>query len=442
MARAVAFLAVAAVCLEARAQEPERVVETAAIRAQATFNLQGYPRFSAPPDGPLSLPRGGQARQSTSLTAFLSFRLPWEGGELHVNPEYFQGFGVNQTQGIAGFVNGDAQKTGTRGGTLYLARGYLRQTFALTGEREWQAGGPNQLAGWVPTRRITVLVGRFAAIDFFQNSAYAGDPRRQFQNWSFWGPGAWDFAANSRGYVDGLMVEGTLGPGLMLRYGAMLMPTTLNGNNLAPRPNNVNHVVELDWRHRLFGRPGAIRPFGFYTTGRMGRFDDALAISAGLGIDPNAAIATTRRFGNVKWGFGVLVDQEIADDVGLFARATWADGRTENFAFTQIDRSLAAGLSFKGELWGRAGHTAGIAAAWNELSPNQRRFLAAGGVGLIIGDGSLRYAPERIIEAYYDLPVFRENLFLAANYQFVQNPGYNADRGPAHVFGMRLHARY
>lgn len=421
----------------------EQVEERFRFNAQMTAFIQGYPGFRAAYSGANSLFPHGQVRQSTSITGYLGARLPWEGGEIYFNPEYFQGFGLSETLGIAGFTNGDAQKAGTPAGVLSIARLFFRQTIALGPEREWRAGDFNQLAGFVPTRRIVVTVGKFAAPDIFQTSAYAGDPRRQFWNWSFWAPGAWDFAADVRGYTQGVAVEVIPHPDVAIRYGALLLPSEPNGGHLPHRLNSVSHILEFAYQHRWFGRPGAIKPFAFYSFGRMGSYADALAIAGLSNLGADTAMATTRRYGNRKWGYGVLVDQELADHVGAFFRASWSDGQTETFAFTQIDRSVAFGLSFKGDLWGRPGHTAGIAFAQNDLSAAHKAFLMAGGTGIIVGDGALRYGSERLMEVTYDLPLWRENLFLAANYQLVHNPGYNRDRaGPVHILGMRLHARY
>lgn len=410
---------------------------------QVTSFVQGYPGFQAAYSGTNSLSASGQVRQSTSVTVSFGVRTPWVGGELYFNPEYFQGFGLSDTRGIAGFTNGDAQKGGNRIGVLSPARLFLRQTFALGDERQWRSGDFNQLAGDVPSRRIVVTIGKFAALDIFQSSAYASDPRRQFWNWSIWAPGAWDFAADVRGYTQGLAVELVADPTFAVRYGALLLPTESNGGQLGYRSDSVNHVLELSYAHSWFGRPGMIKPFAFYSEGRMGVYQQALSIVASGSGTIADAISATRRYGNRKWGAGILVDQKISDHVGAFLRASWSDGKTETIAFTQIDRSISAGLSLQGELWGRAGHTMGIAVAQNDLSTEHKSFLQRGGAGLIIGDGSLRYGSERIIEVYYDLPVHRNNIFAAINYQGIINPGYNRDRrGPVHIFGMRLHARY
>lgn len=421
----------------------ESGVENVRLNLQATEIAQGYPAFFARYSGPNSLPASGMTRQTTTVTAALDVRMPWSGGEVYFNPEFFQGFGLASTLGIAGFANGDAQKGGTARGQFYVARAFFRQTFALGVETELREGDFNQLAGPVPTRRLTFTVGKFASPDIFQTSAYAGDPRRQFMNWSIWAPGAWDFAANAKGYTNGLAVELQWNPAWSVRYGLLTLPDEPNGDRLIVRPNNLSHVIEVGYQHALFGRPGVIKPFGYLSFGRMGRFQDALALSTATGLAPDDAIEATRRYGNRKYGFGVLVDQEIRDNLGAFARASWSDGRTENFAFTQIDRSIALGVSAKGEAWGMPGHSAGIALSLNGLSKPQRSFLAAGGTGIIIGDGGLNYSAERIVEAYYDLPLLRKNMFLGFNYHHVRNPAFNADRsGPVHVFGLRLHSRY
>ncbi|PTM44258.1 carbohydrate porin [Phreatobacter oligotrophus] len=421
----------------------DQMPEDIRLNAQLTEFIQGYPSFRAAYSGQNSLPAGGQVRQTTSITAFLGVRLPWTGGEFYFNPEYFQGFGLGETLGIAGFTNGDAQKAGNRVGVLSVARAFWRQTFALGSETEWRAGDFNQIASYVPTGRVVMTVGKFAALDIFQTSSYAGDTRRQFWNWSIWSSAAWDFAADVRGYTQGVAVEIIPNPTLAIRYGALLLPSQPNGGQLPMRLNNLNHIVEIAYQHNWFGRPGVIKPFAFYSLGNMGKYTQAISIS-GLGVlDPDSGMAMTRRYGNRKWGYGVLLDQEIADNIGAFLRANWSDGRTETIAFTQIDRSVSFGLSFKGDLWNRPGHSAGIAVAQNDLSRFHKDFLVAGGTGVIVGDGALRYGSERLLETYYELPVFRENLFIAANYQLIHNPGYNRDRaGPVHVLGMRIHSRY
>lgn len=437
--------ACAFVATAANASEPpaDQVPENFRANIQSTVTVQGYPRFSGAYSGRNSLPLAGQTRESVSITGFIGVRMPWAGGEFYFNPEYFQGAGLHNTRGIAGFPNGDAQKIGLPEGSFYMARAFLRQTFALGAETEWTPGGPNQLAGFTPTRRVVLTIGRMAVMDHFQTSAYAGDPRRQFSNWSVWAPGAWDIPADARGYTDGVVVEAALGAGLAFRYGVFAMPAEPNGLVTPIRANNLGHAVELSFQHALFGRPGTVKPLAFVNTGAMGRYREALDLAGATGLSADEAMARTRRFGNLKWGVALLVDQELADHVGAFLRASWNDGRTETYAFTQIDRSVAVGVSFKGALWDRPGHSAGVAVAQNDLSRDHARFLASGGTGIIIGDGALRYGSERVVEAFYDLPIYRDNVFLAGQYQLIHNPGYNRDRaGPAHVIGMRLHARY
>ncbi len=218
------------------------------------------------------------------------------------------------------------------------------------------------------------------------------------------------------------MVEAVLSPQWTLRYGAMLMPQVPNGADLPLRSDNLSHVFEAAFSHNLFGRPGTIKPLVYYTTGAMGNYQTALAQAGAFGGDVNAAMEARRGYGSRKWGLALLVDQEITDHLGLFFRGSWNDGATESFAFTQIDRSFALGLNAKGEMWGRPGHSAGLGVVRNDISANHAAFLAAGGLGLIIGDGRLNQTGEYVAEAFYDMPLYRDNVFLAANYQMIVNP--------------------
>ncbi|HKA55565.1 MAG TPA: carbohydrate porin, partial [Candidatus Binatia bacterium] len=280
-------------------------------------------------------------------------------------------------------------------------------------------------------------VGVLAAPDLFDANAYSHDPRTQFWNWALWDAGAWDFAANARGYTQGAALELNQAT-WAVRYGAFLPPRTPNGNNLPLRgTSSLSHNLEVEERHEIFTHPGKVRLLGFFTQARMGIFREALHRPG----DINENIAQTRRFDHSKYGGVLNVEQELGKEVGGFLRASWNDRHTEDWAFTQIDRSVAGGVSLQGERWGRPEDTLGLAGALNELSHNHRKFVAAGGLGLIIGDGRLNYAPEGAVEAYYAVKP-SEAISFTLDCQFVPNPGYNQDRGPVHVFGVRLHLEF
>jgi high affinity Mn2+ porin len=407
------------------------------VHAQTTVLPQGYGPIHSPYTGPDSIPGGGQLQATWTATAFLGVRL-WEGGEFYFDPEITQGFGINGALGIAGFTNGEAQKAGAPFQKIRAQRYYIKQTFGLGGEQEDVADGPNQLSGKRDIDRVTLVVGRFAIGDFFDNNSYAHDSRADFMNWAMWSSAAYDFPADLPGYTRGAVVE--LNQKNWAVRGALVeVPSQPNSDILTFKSGGA--VVEFEERHTIFEQPGKLRLGAFGNQGVTGNYSQALAIEA---TDPaqdiNAVMASIRHV-NPKYGVYANLEQQLVTDVGLFARASWNDGSNETLSFTDIDRSVSGGLSIKGSFWGRANDTVGIGGAVNGLSAAHRDFLAAGGIGLIIGDGQLNYSPERIFETYYAYSV-NKNLTLTADYQLITNPAYNADRGPVSVFSGRLHGEF
>jgi len=412
------------------------------VHGQTTFIAQGYPAFRAPYTGTNSLSGNGQLQQTWTTTAFLGVRL-WEGGEFYFNPETAQGFGLNGTLGIAGFPNGEAQKAGADYPKIRPQRYYFKQTFGLGGEQEDVDDGPNQVAGKRDIDRITLVVGRFAVGDFFDGNAYAKDPRADFMNWAMWSSAAWDFPADLPGYTRGAVVELNR-KDWAIRAGLFEVPDARNSDVLAFSNNGgmtAGGVVEFEDRYVIFDQPGKLRVGVFGNRGNTGNYSQALAIeSTDPTQDINAVMAGIRK-DNWKYGFYANAEQQLVKDVGLFGRLSWNDGQSEILSFTDIDRSLSGGVSIKGSFWGRPNDTIGIGGAINGLSASHRDFLAAGGLGLVIGDGALNYRNEGIFESYYAYQV-KKNLTLTADYQFIANPAYNADRGPAHIFSGRVHGEF
>jgi high affinity Mn2+ porin len=407
------------------------------VHAQTTFVAQGYPAFHSPYAGQNSLPGGGQLQQTWTSTAFLGVRL-WDGGEFYFDPELAQGFGLAGTLGVAGFPNGEAQKAGAAFPKIRPQRYYLKQTWGLGGEQEDVEDGPNQLAGKRDIDRVTLVVGRFAIGDFFDNNTYAHDPRADFMNWALWESAAYDFPADLPGYTRGAYVEFNR-KDWAIRGAYVEVPSEPNSDILTF--NTGGAIVEFEERHTIFDQPGKLRLGAFGNQGVTGNYNEALAIEA---TDPTQDINTVMasiRHVNPKYGFYANLEQQVAKDVGIFARASWNDGQNEILSFTDIDRSLAGGVSIKGSFWGRDNDTVGIGGAVNGLSEPHREFLAAGGLGLLIGDGQLNYRPEQILEAYYAYQVTK-NFTVTADYQFVNNPAYNADRGPVSIFACRLHGEF
>jgi len=407
------------------------------VHAQTTFLPQGYPSFRSPYASPLSLPGSGQLQETWTATAFLGMKL-WDGGEVYFNPEAAQGFGLNGTLGLAGFSNGEAQKAGAAFPKVRAQRYYFKQTFGLGGEQEDVADAPNQLPGKRDIDRVTLVVGRFALGDYFDNNAYAHDPRADFMNWAMWAASAWDFPADLPGFTRGAMVELNR-KNWAVRAALVEVPSQPNSDILQFKSGGT--VVEFEERHSIFDQPGKLRIGAFGNQGVMGNYRQALAIEAGdMAQNINDVMASIRHV-NPKYGVYANLEQQLVKDVGLFARASWNDGQNEILSFTDIDRSLSGGLSIKGSFWGRPDDTVGIGGAVNGLSAAHRDFLAAGGFGLLIGDGRLNYSPERIFETYYAYLVTKGVTF-TADYQFITNPAYNADRGPVSIFSGRLHAEF
>ena len=409
------------------------------IHAQTTYLPQTYPSFRSPYAGPNSLRGAAQTQATWTVTAFAGVRL-WEGGEFYFDPELAQGFGLSGTLGVAGFPNGEAQKAGAAEPKFRAQRYYIKQTFGLGGEQEDVADAANQLPGKRDIDRITLIVGRFAVGDFFDNNSYAHDPRADFMNWAMWSSVAYDFPADLPGYTRGAVAELNR-KDWAVRAGVFEVPSAPNSDVLALNGKNFGSVVELEERYAPFDQPGKLRIGLFATNGNTANYREALAT---VGADPTLdinAVTVGLRQENLKYGFYLNAEQQIVRDVGLFARLSWNDGQNEILSFTDVDRSASGGLSIKGSFWGRPNDTVGIGGAVNGLSGAHRDFLAAGGLGLLIGDGQLNYRSEQIFETYYAYSV-NPHFTATADYQLITNPAYNADRGPVSVFSARLHGEF
>lgn len=412
------------------------------IHGQTTFIYQGYPAFPALYSGANSLPPAGQSRETWTVSGFLGVRL-WQGGELYFNPEFLQGFGVANTTGAAGYPNGEAQKSNFPYPRFNVSRLFLRQEIGLGGEREKVDGEYGQLSGERDINRVTLQIGKYSVKDIFDGNAYANDPRLDFLNWSIWASGAFDYPADRLGLTWGLTAELNRS-NWAVRAGYFLVPFESNANTLDTALfARGGYVAELEMRYKPFGREGSLRLGTWLNSVFSGSYNEAVALAnldPSLGLTANDTIAQTRQ-GRTKYGMYLNFDQEISDSVGLFGRFSWNDGRTEIMAFTDIDTSLSLGVSIKGTSWGRPDDRVGIAGAWNNISGDHSSYLAAGGLGPLVGDGALSYASENVFEAYYAFQLAK-GIVATADYQFLGNPGYNLVRGPVSVFSGRLHMRF
>lgn len=409
--------------------------EETSAKFQTTYVWQGKSPFGAPYSGPHSLSPDREKSYSFTATAALGTRA-WTGGEFYFNPEVAQGVPLSGLTGLGGFTNGEIARTSGPNPTFYRARLFARQTWGFGGGSESVQSDANQLAGSVDRRRLVLTAGNLAVLDIFDDNRFSHDPRTQFLNWSLMTHGAYDYAADARGYSWGFALE-YFHDASTLRAGRFIQPKEPNQLALDPRVfKHYGDQVEIERAYALANRPGKLRILVFRNVARMAGYQDALDLAAQAGGAPDInAVRTVER---VKHGLGLNFEQEISPTVGLFGRASWADGQTETYAFTEIDRSLSGGVSVKGGAFGRARDSLGIAYVRNGLSTAHRDYLGAGGLGFFLGAGALNYRPENILEAYYSLNVAKNTLF-SADFQRISNLGYNADRGPATVVSARLH---
>lgn len=411
--------------------------QDAAVHVQSTVVEQYHDAFRSPFQGANSLDPKSDAEETFDLTLFAGARV-WQGGEAYVNPEIDQGFGLSNTLGVAGFPSGEAYKVGKSSPYLRLQRAFLRQTLNLGGEQENVDAAANQLGGVRTKDNVVLTIGKFSVADVFDTNAYAHDPRGDFLNWSLIDSGAFDYAADAWGYSIGIAAEWTQGE-WTCRAGLFNLSKVPNSTRLETDFSQYEFVSELEYRYALAGQAGKLKLLGFVNHGRMGSYDDAIALAQSSGSIPDTSLV--RRTAS-RPGGAFNLEQSLGDRFGVFARLSRNDGTEEAYEFTEINRSAAAGMSLKGSSWARPSDNIGVAAVVNALSSPARRYFADGGLGILIGDGQLpRYGAERIAELYYNAALTGW-LALSVDYQYVDHPAYSRDRGPVSVLGMRLHAGF
>ncbi len=417
--------------------EEEIAPERFSLHGQATNVTQFHPRFRSPFRGPNSLDPGNRGNETVDLTLFAGLRV-WDGLEFYADPEIDQGFGLSNTLGVAGFPSGEAYKVGRARPYLRLPRAFFRYTLGLGGDLERVEAGANQLAGTRAAENVTITVGKFSPVDIFDTNAYAHDPRADFLNWAIIDSAAYDYAADAWGYSYGGAVEWTEA-WWTLRGGLFDLSRIPNSRRLERGFGQFELVAEAEERHRLWERPGKLKLLVFANRGRMADYNDAVRLAEATASTPDVALV--RRY-RTRPGVALNLEQQILPDLGGFARASLNDGHKETYEFTDANRSLAMGFALQGERWARPGDTVGLAAIVNEASRDARTYFAAGGLGLLVGDGQLpRARLEKIVELYYKAGII-EGVALTLDYQHVENPAYDALRGPVEVFGFRVHLEF
>ena len=418
-------------------ESPAPAPQTWAIHAQTTFVEQANAAFRSPYSGANSLNPHAVGRETWDVTVYAGVR-PWPGAEIWLNPEIDQGFGLSNTLGVAGFPSGEAYKVGKPFPYVRIQRLFLRQTIDLGGAAGAVDPGANQLGGSQSANRLVVTAGKLSVGDIFDTNAYAHDPRGDFLNWSLIDAGSFDYAADAWGYTYGATAELYAGR-WALRLSGFNLSDVPNSTQLETDFSQYEVVGEIEERHSIGGRSGKLKLTGFLNHGRMGRFDDAVRLAQATGQP--ADIAAVRRVQS-RLGLSVNLEQQLAADLGLFVRAGVADGGLESYEFTDIDRTVSAGLSLGGRRWGRPDDVFALAGVVNAASKARERFLDAGGLGILIGDGRLPHpGAEEIVETYYDLAALHA-VRLSFDYQFIEHPAYNRDRGPVSVGAVRLHAAF
>ena len=407
--------------------------ERGAAYLQWTTVAQRHPRFDSPYAGTNSLSARGRTEETTDITAYLGVR-PWRGGEAWIDPEADQGFGFDKTVGAAGFPSGEAYKVGANAPYLRVPRFFVRQTIALGGDAVAIDATANQLRGIGSADSLTLTAGKFSVVDVFDTNRYAHDPRGDFLNWSVIDAGPFDYAADAWGFTYGASAELALGD-WTTRLGYFQLSRQPNGKIVAADFSQSSSVAEVERRQQWVGRPGKIKLLGFVNRAPMARYGDAVALGQQSGSVPDVALVRRKAS---RGGVSLNIEQEVADHVGLFVRASANDGGKEAYEFTEINRSISGGLSVGGERWHRPDDVFGVAAVVNALSRPARAYFAAGGLGILIGDGQLRYGEERIVESYYAWHVNRFAI-VSVDYQSITHPAYNRDRGPVSVYSLRLH---
>ncbi|MEO7086184.1 MAG: carbohydrate porin [Gemmatimonadaceae bacterium] len=388
----------------------------------------------------MSLRSDGDNEISHAYGAYVGARLfPRVEGYLDV--EMARGHGISHASGLAGVTNGDVLRQGTAdlGNGPYVARAFIRSVLPLGARLDTLARGIDQIATAIPSRRIEITVGKFAASDLFDLNRYANSTRSQFMNWGLFQNTAWDFAADTRGYTNGIAL-GWITPLGALRLGSFQMPRQANGNVFDSdlrRARGDNAELTLNF----LPAGGVVRLLGYSNHARMGDYEEALAIARTSGARPDIVADDTP--GRSKRGVGLNIEQPLLDsgETGVFVRLGREFGTTESFAFTEAEGAASAGVQVSGRHWGRALDRFGIADLHHTINSAHRDYLAAGGIGFLLGDGALRYGPENFIESYYRAQ-FGPFVQIGPDVQYVRNPGYNRDRGPAWISSARVNLRY
>ncbi len=416
------------------------------VSGQANSIFQMHGRFHSPYEGPNSLRDSFEYKASEVATLYLGYQLRPDSRcstDLILDVENAGGRGISEALGLAGETNLDVVRNPNLSATPYLARGEIHQVIGLTSEMADQDRSPFALASKVPVRRFEIRVGKMSLPDTFDVNSVGADSHLQFTNWTVDNNGAWDYAADTRGYTVGGLIEYD-DKAWSARYGIFAMPIVANGIDLDwafSRANGQNWEFEL--RKGLFARfinpkhPGAVRILSFVNHAHMGDYRQSVQeFLSGQTATPE--ITATERYGAVKYGFGFNTEQEVTNSLRLFARFGWNEDQHESFAYTEVGQTILFGGDYNGHGWRRSNDKLGIAFVSNAIKRDHQNYLHYGGLGFLLGDGGLTYAREDIAEWYYNAHLWR-GLYGMLGGSYIAHPGYNRDRGPVYVPAARAH---
>jgi hypothetical protein len=406
------------------------------VAGQINLIYQRHGDFPARYSGPQSFRAPAERALSQVATLYTGARLP-KGWEVVADVESAGGRGLSDAFGLAGFTDLDVVRNPSLGSAPYLARLIVHKVIALSSERVDVTPSPVNLASSLPARRLEIRAGKMGLVDFFDVNGVGSDSHLQFTNWTVDNNGAFDYAADTRGYTYGVIVEYDT-PRWSVRGAEALMPTVANGIVLdwhVDRSRGETAELELRPTSTLF-----VKVLGYVNHANMGSYTEAIAAFES-GQDPTPDITAHRQQGRIKPGAGANVEYDFPDDVRLFGRAGWNGGDSESFAYTEVNNTVSIGGDIGGTRWRRPNDRAGLAFVSNGLSEPHREYLRLGGLGFLLGDGTLTYGREQIVESYYTAHLWR-GVFASAGFQFVDHPGYNRDRGPVAVEALRLHVDF
>jgi len=410
------------------------------ISGQANFIFQTNPPFYAKYSGTNSFQPYYEKATSRVLTLYTGFEIT-KSIEVLADVEEAGGAGLDAALGLAGFTNLDVVRNPSLSKAPYLARLMYHQVIALGPQKIENARTPLSTFAELPARRLEFRLGKFGIADFFDVNSVGSDSHLQFMNWTIDQNGGYDYAADTRGYTWGAMLEYQI-PKWGLRFAEALLPTVANEPDLVWDLHHANaENVEFEL-HRGFlpKKDGIVRLLSYVNNANMGIYQ--VAIDQYLeGKVPTPAITNHPLQLTTKYGFGINFEQTLTNNIVVYGRFGWNNGKMESWAYTECDQTFQGGAGFAGRMWKRKYDRAGIAFVSNGISKEHAQYLAYGGIGFILGDGGLTYGRENILESYYTAHAWR-GIYLGPDLQYIVNPGYNQARGPVTVASFRLHLEF